>query len=300
MQTKRKHSRASAALLSTRSASGEIEGKEDDFQDRRKGSVYHESAKGWLACSCGPFEVICFAFAEDPAVRSDMWRPLKHKGAADGSRAACAPLVYISLILLLSVASQARAYASDLHSAPVSMAGPASQFAIADFDGDLHPDLASIEAGGGKSGSADYRIQLRLSSVGRQFIQLTAPRGGLIIEARDVNGDHAVDLVLATAWSGQPVAVFLNDGHGSFSRAEPDAFPKAFASSSGDCVSTTNQGTDAVCIPPQPGSGICAGENDSRRDDSLARFIRPASNGLTASPLLISHAGRAPPSDIYR
>ena len=276
-----------------------IEGKEDDFQDRRKGSVYQESAKVRLVCSCGSFEVICFAFMGDAAVRSDMWPPLKHKGPRDHSRAAWSPLFYLSLLLVLSFASQARAYATDLLTDPVSVAGAASQFAIADFDGDLHPDLASIEAGGSKSGSANYRIQLRLSSVGRQFIQLTAPRGGLVIEARDVNGDHAVDLVLATAWSGQPVAVFLNDGHGSFSRAEPDAFPEAFASSSGDCASTTSQGTDSVCIPPQPGSGICAGKNDSRRDDSLEGFIRPASNGLTASPLLLSHAGRAPPSDIY-
>jgi len=229
-----------------------------------------------------------------------MWPPWKHKRPADYSRAACAPLFYISLLLLLSLASQSRAYATDFHRAPVSVAGPTSQFAIADFDGDLRPDLASIEAGGSKSGSADYRIQLRLSSVGRQFIQLTAPRGGLVIEARDVNGDHAVDLVLATAWSGQPVAVFLNDGHGSFSRAEPDAFPEAFASSSGDCVSTTSQGTDAVCIPPQPGSGICVGKSESRRDGSLEGFSCPASSDLTASPLFISHAGRAPPSDICR
>jgi len=225
---------------------------------------------------------------------------VRHKGLGDYSRAACAPVLHISFILVLSFASQARAYATDLHSDPVTVAGPASQFAIADFDGDLHPDLATIEAGGSKSGSGNYRIQVRLSSVGRQFIQLTAPRGGLVIEARDVNGDHAVDLVLATAGSGEPVAVFLNDGHGSFSRAEPEAFPEAFASSSGDCVSTTSQATDAVCIPPQLGSGICAGKNDSQRDDSREGFIRPARNGLTASPLLMSHAGRAPPSDIYR
>jgi len=202
------------------------------------------------------------------------------------------------LMLVLSFASQVPAYAADHQSAPTRVVGPSSKFAIADFDGDLHPDLASIEAGGSKADSANYRIQLKLSSVGRQSIQLTAPRGGLVIEARDVNGDHAVDLVLATAWSGQPVAVFLNDGHGSFSRAEPNAFPGAFASSNGDCVSTTSQSTDFACIPPQPGSGICAAENNARHGGSIKRSLRPVSQGPTASPFLFSHAGRAPPSEV--
>jgi len=228
-----------------------------------------------------------------------MWR-LKQEGPREYGRAACTSLWCSSLVWVLSFAFQVPAYAAGLQSARASVVGPGSQFAIADFDGDLHPDLASIEAGGSKSDSANYSIQLRLSSVGRQAIQLTAPRGGLVIEARDVNGDHAVDLVLATAWSGQPVAVFLNDGHGSFSRAEPNAFPGAFASSNGDCVSATSQSTDVVCIPPQPGSGICAAENNARHGGSMEALLRPPSHGLTASPFLISHAGRAPPSDFYR
>jgi len=242
--------------------------------------------------------MICSVFAGEANL--NMWRPLKHKGLGDYRRAACSLLWYSASIIVLGFASQAPAYAADLPSSPASMTGPGSQFAIADFDGDLNPDLATVEAGGSKSGRADYRIQLRLSSVGRQSILLTAPRGGLVIEARDVNGDHAVDLVLATAWSGQPVAVFLNDGHGSFSRAEPNAFPRAFASSDGDRVSATRQGTDDVCIPPKPGSGICAAEKNARQDGSVEGFICPASEGLTASSFLISHAGRAPPSEAYR
>src|SRR5271170_3994083 len=66
-------------------------------------------------------------------------------------------------------------------------------------------------------GRTNYSVQLHLSSVGQHSIQLVAPAGGLQIEARDVNGDDAIDLVLTTAWLKQPVAIFLNDGHGSFS-----------------------------------------------------------------------------------
>jgi hypothetical protein len=68
-----------------------------------------------------------------------------------------------------------------------SGAGPVpsgSQLAISDFDGDSHPDLASVQAGVTASGSTDYWIQLQLSAAGRQSIRLVAPAGGLLIEAR--------------------------------------------------------------------------------------------------------------------
>ena len=48
--------------------------------------------------------------------------------------------------------------------------------------------------------------QLNWQSAGfrdRRFFHLFAtyfPSGGLLIEARDVNGDHSVDLILSTAW----------------------------------------------------------------------------------------------------
>jgi hypothetical protein len=133
-----------------------------------------------------------------------------------------------TLLILSLIGAGGAAANADVHKAPTTAARPGAAFAIADFDGDRRPDLASVQSGPNGSSTTDYRIQLQLSETGRQSIQVLAPAGGLWIEARDVNGDDAVDLVLSTAWSRQPVAIFLNDGRGNFSRTKTSAFPGAF------------------------------------------------------------------------
>jgi len=210
-------------------------------------------------------------------------------------------LLFRSLIVLLlfhGLFGGRAAASADVQNPPVTSPGPGLPFAIADFDGDRRPDLASVQGGRSDSFSTDYWIQLQLSALGRQSIRLVAPAGGLLIEARDVNGDHAVDLVLATAWFRQPVAIFLNDGHGNFSRAEPTAFPGAFGESKTNWVSATNLATDSVGVPTESGAGIFAGEKDLLHDPSPAGLIPLSSAGFPISPFLISQAGRAPPSEV--
>lgn len=208
--------------------------------------------------------------------------------------------LWISLLWLFGCfAGRSTAEAAELKSRPIASIGPGTQFAIADFDGDLRPDFASIEGGTNVSGSANYWIELQLTSIGRQSIQLVAPAGGLLIQARDVNGDHAIDLVFTTAWFGQPVAIFLNDGRGGFSRAEPDAYPGAFSESKTNWISTTDLATDAVGVPSQSGAGICAEESNALHDRSPAGLVPPPRPGFPVSPFLVSHAGRAPPIEAF-
>jgi hypothetical protein len=205
------------------------------------------------------------------------------------------PVVWASLLLLFCFIGGGTAAGEDLPNAAVTSAGPRPQIAIADFDGDLRPDLASIQAGSNSSGSTDYWIQLQLSAGGRQCIRVVGPVGGLTIEARDVNGDRAVDLVLVTAWFRQPVAILLNDGHGGFSRVEPTAFPQAFSEPATNWALASEQSIDAVVVPPQLRVGICpearALPNVGSHTDSIPRL----SAGFFPNPFLASHAGRAPP-----
>jgi hypothetical protein len=99
---------------------------------------------------------------------------------------------------------------------------------MADFTGDRHPDLATLELDGLDSSSATYSIEIRLTEGGRQYLKLTAPFGGLRITPKDVTGDGTLDLVVRAARSHVPVAVFLNDGCGHFSEAaEPADFAQA-------------------------------------------------------------------------
>src|SRR5579863_4287515 len=156
----------------------------------------------------------------------------------------------LSLLFLALVGGSAAA-STDLERVPVASVGPGQPFAVADFDSDLHPDVASVQVGRSDSSHTDYWIQLQLTTAGHQSIKVVASIGGLQIAARDVNGDHAVDLILTTALLRQPVAILLNDGHGNFTWAAPAAFPGAFAESETNWASGSRQVTDAVGVPPQ-------------------------------------------------
>jgi hypothetical protein len=214
------------------------------------------------------------------------------------SSLAMAELVSRLLGLLFLVAFVAgTAAGSDIQSAPVSSVDPGLPLAIADFDGDLHPDLARVQIGRSEVGRTDYWIQFQLSGTGRQTIRVIAPAGGLQIAARDVNGDHAPDLVLTTSWFREPVAILLNDGHGSFSRVDPTAFPEAFTESETSWGSSPLQAPDAVGVPPQSRAGIFSTTARLPHAGSQVGAILASNCRFPFSAFLISHPGRAPPSE---
>ena len=202
---------------------------------------------------------------------------------------------FLLLILILGAVGGSARAELDVRNLPAKSVGVGSRFAISDFDGDLQPDLASIQAGRNNSDGTDYWIQVHLSTAGRQSIRLVAPSGGLQIEARDVNGDHAIDLVISTAGRREPVAILLNDGHGTFSRAEPDAFPGAFGESEKNWVFALHLNRVALGVTPQSGSSIWPKEKDSPHDRLPAGFVSASTAGFPLSSFVVSHAGRAPP-----
>jgi hypothetical protein len=99
-----------------------------------------------------------------------------------------------------------------------------SRFAIADFDGDSRPDLATVEIGQTGASRARYWIGFRMAAGVQQLIGITAPVGGLEIASRDVNGDKNLDLIVSTAWLNRPIVVLVNDGHGNFTATDPSVF----------------------------------------------------------------------------
>jgi hypothetical protein len=204
------------------------------------------------------------------------------------------------IVLGLLGCGAATAVAAGFRTAKAASFAPRQSFAIADFDGDHHPDLATVETGGGDSSFTRYSIQLQLSGAGRQSIPLVAPIGGLVIEARDVNGDHAVDLVLATAWLRHPVAIFLNDGKGRFSRTETTAFPQAFAQSTVNwSVSSPDQLSGAMGVPPQHLSRSRREAMNLPDVRGPTQLVRAGLSGFPPDSLLTSQAGRAPPSEVF-
>lgn len=202
-----------------------------------------------------------------------------------------------SMLLLLSlglVAGNAAAN-TDVEKVPVNSVEPGQPFAIADLDGDVRPDLATIQAGSTASGTTDYWIQLRLTTASWRSIRLVAPAGGLWIEARDVNGDHAVDLVFSTAWLRRPVAILLNDGHGTFSRVEPATFPEAFDECKTNWSSASNQAIDSFGVPPQSSTWGCP-QMRLRNPEPKVRLNSRSNWAFVFNLFLLPHFGRAPPA----
>jgi hypothetical protein len=204
-------------------------------------------------------------------------------------------LVLFLPLVFASVAGRVRLTKELGLARPTAGSGASGSFAIEDFDGDHHPDIAKVQTAQTSAANSSYLVQVQLSANGQRSLQVEAPSGGLTIEARDVNGDNAVDLVLTTALRHQPVAVFLNDGHGSFLVAAPDAFPGAFHGSNRRWGFASRQQTRVTGAPPPSRHSLgsesgrfCSG---SREKDS---FYRSDSAGCIIA-FLSSNAERAPP-----
>jgi hypothetical protein len=181
---------------------------------------------------------------------------------------------------------------------PGSSLGFNSAFAIADFDGDRTPDLATVELQTSASAKTTrYSIRLRLATGATQLFGVTGPAGGLQIVAQDVNGDSALDVLVTSAWLHKQVAVLLNDGHGNFTLAEPAAFPALVWQSEKLWKTGTIPLWDIAALIPSHSS---AGKLEERNaffgaPSRPGKMGSQVSSGVTR-PLDFSLLGRAPPT----
>jgi hypothetical protein len=173
---------------------------------------------------------------------------------------------------------------------------PALSLAMADFTGDTHPDLATVELEKLDSASARYWIEIRLTEGRHQILKLRAPFGGLLITPRDVTGDGNLDLVVRSASSHAPVALFLNDGNGYFSMADVASFANALRDEPSEFAFTAQEtylGANLACLESY--TAECpAGPLGYLQEQEGAIFLP---NYRNASRLFLSFgANRAPPS----
>jgi len=197
------------------------------------------------------------------------------------------------LLLVGSFFSSIPARASNV-SLPIS--GSRLPFAIDDFDGDRHPDLASIQPISNISSGTIYSVQLDLSAAGQQSIHLVGPSGGLRVATRDVNGDDIPDLIVSSAWRGEPLAVLVNDGRGTFSLADPSSFPGVSGGSGKTLNGKLPPQTDTVATPPKLPIGDFSGSKYLLHPSPATGSIPRANFATLSSLLLASLLGRAPPT----
>jgi hypothetical protein len=202
-------------------------------------------------------------------------------------------LLPLSLLLVLPVQ---RAFAGAIPRSIASEAATSSSFAIADFDGDRIPDLATVNFDRSDASSARYSIRFTMATGPSQTIGLTAPFGGLLLSARDVNGDNALDLIVTTPALRQPVAILLNNGHGKFTMANPAPFSIAIWDSPSGWQPASAPDQWAAALPPRSSSlGRCA-QASSRASIKIVTELLPSFRTLHISNVQrFSLYGRAPP-----
>ncbi|HEY6464688.1 MAG TPA: VCBS repeat-containing protein [Candidatus Acidoferrales bacterium] len=189
------------------------------------------------------------------------------------------------------------------HFAAAAATGPISisrglPFAVADFDGDHQPDLASVQAGANGASSSNYVVRFRLSNLGRRYVRVTAPEGGLLIEARDVNGDNTIDLVVASAWLDKPVAILLNDGNGNFSQVDPANYPEALRSSGPRWNSSRNQDSSVFGLPQGPSGSDASLADSGEAHDTNREAVKARATRLASNRAVTFRTPRAPPLTI--
>ena len=96
---------------------------------------------------------------------------------------------------------------------------------LGDFDGDSRPDLAVARPRGVVNGAYRYRIDVLFAGQqGSGFDLESGPPGGLHLSVRDVDGDRDLDLVLTSEFGREPVGVWINDGHGQFTKSTAESY----------------------------------------------------------------------------
>jgi hypothetical protein len=172
-----------------------------------------------------------------------------------------------------------------------------THFAIADFDGDSRPDIASVHVGQGSPRSTRYWIAFHLSGGTGQTVGITAPTGGLQITSRDVNGDSFPDVIVTTAWTNKPVAILLNDGFGNFTFSNPSEFQSAFTACEASWGFATDEIRDvaAALLLSRSVPGDCQTEGRYAFPGGATRLFAARSKATSPSASVLAFIGRAPP-----
>jgi hypothetical protein len=214
-------------------------------------------------------------------------------GKCHGLGVSSARSIWVAVLSLLLALSAPRGQAQVK---PAPGLAPGTAFAFSDFDGDLRPDVAVIQAGRSDRSFTDYWVQLKLTTAGMQSIRIVGPTGGLQVLARDVNGDDVPDLVLTTLWRNQPVAILLNDGTGGFSRVDPSVFPGAFSPFETGCTGPLRQEDTLLVALTQFRAGFSPLVARLPYLGSSGQFLPRGELAVLRNNDRPTRAGRAPPT----
>jgi len=185
--------------------------------------------------------------------------------------------------------------------APVFRLGDAARpfgwsTAIADFNTDGEPDVAVADRMGGTAGGYSYRIRFSISGQESNEVLFESTHDAVTITVFDVDRDNDLDVIVDSVVDGEPLVVWLNDGHGRFTSADVRLAPSTIQSGqtlgSQDCAPTdsgagqTNRRFEQG-LQPAPGVLMPAsarGGSPTARGDGIQAASETSPAGPRAPP----------------
>jgi hypothetical protein len=96
---------------------------------------------------------------------------------------------------------------------------------VADLNRDSKPDIVVADHLAGSAGGYVYRLEFTISGQAAHGITFESRYDAITISVADVDHDDDLDLVVGTPLSGEPIAVWLNDGQGRFTAGDVRQVP---------------------------------------------------------------------------
>ena len=130
------------------------------------------------------------------------------------------------------------------------------QIVAADFDEDQQPDGAVLLDAGQVNGQRSFRIEMHLTAGINTGLSFSSAESSISISALDVNADGAPDIVVEQTFTHKRLQVWLNDGHGSFRRANSEDYPSQIESRLQLRARIPGQYGAVLWLPPRLGSEV--------------------------------------------
>jgi hypothetical protein len=175
-----------------------------------------------------------------------------------------------------------------------------TQFVIADLDGDQIPDLALLEWGSLLSHQSSYSLRLQLRDSVKTVKGVVAPFGAVHVDARDVNGDDFLDIVLTSSADHTYLQVFLNDGHGNFSLAKAEDYAQSSPDSSFSRHAPESHPVDSFSLVSSRSFAFNV-DLSAAPDHSLhsCQYLLHGRQPSASGPQQNSRQGRDPPAPVF-
>jgi hypothetical protein len=166
---------------------------------------------------------------------------------------------------------------------------------VGDLNRDGQPDVAVADHLASRPDGYAYRLEFSVSGQRPQHVTFESGHDAVTVSLADVDHDNDFDIVVGVPFSGETIGVWLNDGHGRFTRGEVPPVPQTIRAT--HAFTANPMATASACvIPARRLHGPIAYSTHERVIKVPVADASPRGDPLRYScPASFSLAPRAPP-----